>query len=140
MDADAVDAGTGIGVAVVAAVVAAVAAVAVVAVVAAVVAVVAVVAVAVAVADADADADANTVSVAAPQTPRTPTIDHAIARFTVHPPRLVTKPNRPTRRNIAQKTSATMHPSTIGHVLLPSGEGGPKGRMRVRLPRMQPAP
>ncbi|MCE4532021.1 hypothetical protein LYZ83_02830, partial [Xanthomonas hortorum pv. vitians] len=114
---DAVDVGIGIGVAAV--VFAAVSAV-----------VVAVVAVN---ADADADADANTISVATPQTPKTPTIDHAIVRFTVHPPRLVCKPNRPTRRNIAQKTSATMHPSTTGRSLLPSGEGGPKGRMRVGL-------
>ncbi|MEG8124883.1 hypothetical protein G3N70_01510 [Xanthomonas hortorum pv. gardneri] len=114
---DAVDVGIGIGVA---AVVFAAAVFA-----AAVVAAAVVAAVVVAV---NADADANTISVATPQTPKTPTIDHAIVRFTVHPPRLVCKPNRPTRRNIAQQTSASAH-SFISLQTFPSPTGRrcPKG-------------
>ncbi|MCC8497760.1 hypothetical protein [Xanthomonas hortorum] len=114
---DAVDVGIGIGVA---AVVFAAAVFA-----AAVFAAAVVAAVVVAV---NADADANTISVATPQTPKTPTIDHAIVRFTVHPPRLVCKPNRPTRRNIAQQTSASAH-SFISLQTFPSPTGRrcPKG-------------
>ncbi|MEG8118898.1 hypothetical protein [Xanthomonas hortorum] len=109
---DAVDVGIGIGVAAVVFAAAVFAA-----------AVVAAVVVAV-----NADADANTISVATPQTPKTPTIDHAIVRFTVHPPRLVCKPNRPTRRNIAQQTSASAH-SFISLQTFPSPTGRrcPKG-------------